>query len=370
MKSRLKNVKTIRKKENVDAILISSVPNIIYLTGYSGFSRFEREAFLLITDQKNFLITDGRYSEAVSGIPDFEILEISDRNFLEKILKSLSKEIAKIGIEEYDLTISEGKKFKQYFKLFPLKELANLRVVKDIDEINKIKMACRIGDEAFSFIIKKLKNGISENEVASLIEIFIRKKNAESSFPPIVAFGKNSSFPHHKTGNEKLKINNIVLLDFGVRVDNYCSDMTRTVFFGKADDKFKKIYNTVLESQQKAIDFLNSSFLNLNSNLKSIKTSEIDKVAREYIIKSGYATIPHSLGHGIGIEVHEAPNLSPKSKDILKEGMVFSIEPGIYLPAGRQGLPGFGGVRIEDLVVLENKGARLLTHSPKEIIEI
>ena len=195
--------------------------------------------------------------------------------------------------------------------------------------------------------------------------MFIKKKGSDPSFSSIVAFGKNSSIPHHKTSDERLKINSIVLLDFGVKLNNYCSDMTRTVFFGKADDKFKKIFNTVLKSQNEAISRITKYYNNTYhySQKGDLKTREIDKIARSYIISQGFPDILHSLGHGIGIEVHEQPRLSPKSKDLLKPGMVFSIEPGIYIP-------GYGGVRIEDLVVLEKSGPRLLTHSPKEIIEI
>ncbi|MBI2031833.1 MAG: aminopeptidase P family protein [Candidatus Levybacteria bacterium] len=359
MKDRLDRLKSIITKNNLDAIVISSVPNIIYLTGYSGFSYFEREAFLIITSRENFLLTDGRYSEAVSKVPGFNLLEISNSNSLDDVLKILSKKIKRIGLEEDDVTLSEGKRFKKYFKLHPAKDLVSLRTVKSEDEIKKIKIACRIGDETFSFILGKIKQGISEKEVAHQVEMFVKEKGADLSFPSIVAFGKNSSIPHYQTGNEKLRINNMVLLDFGVRVDNYCSDMTRTIFFGKADKKIKEIYNTVSTSQQLTIKQLN----NLLIDKKTFEASFIDSIARNHIVKQGFPTIPHSLGHGVGIEVHEPPRLSPRSNEILKNGMVFSIEPGIYLP-------NIGGVRIEDLVFIRDNKIELLTHSPKDLIEI
>lgn len=360
MDTKLKNVKLLLGKKKLDALLISSVANITYLTNYDGFSYFEREAFLLITPKENFLITDGRYSEAVTKIPGFKLLEISNQNLLDDILKSLSKKIKKLGVEESNISLSEGKKLKKYFKLIPLKDLENLRIIKNENEILKIQKACQIGDETFNFILKKMRIGITEKEIAFEIEMFIKKSGADISFPPIVAFGKNSSIPHHKTGNSKLSKNQIVLLDFGVKLNNYCSDMTRTVFFGKADDKFKKIYNTVLKAQKSSIDILYHISI---YDAESSKASDIDNAARTHIIKSGFDSIPHSLGHGIGIDVHEAPRLSPKSKEILKPGMVFSIEPGIYIP-------GYGGVRIEDIVVLKKSGPRLLTHSQKNLIEI
>ncbi len=358
MDNKIKNV--LLHLKNLDAILISSVPNIIYLTGYSGFSYFEREAFLLITQKQNFLITDGRYSEAVSQIPGFEILEVQSGS-LYQTLKRLSSKIKKLGIEEYDLSVGEYKKLKKYFKLKNLEELENLRILKSKNEISKIQKACKIADLAFDFILGKLKTGITEKEIAFELEMFIKKTGSDPSFPPIVAFGKNSSMPHYKTNNEKLITNNIVLLDFGAKFENYCSDMTRTVFFGKADEKFKKIYGTVLDAQKRAAEQLNN--LSINGKWAMVNGKSIDDMARNHIVQSGYPSIPHSLGHGIGIEVHESPRLSPKSKDILKPGMVFSIEPGIYTK-------GFGGVRIEDLFVLEKNNLRPLTHSPKNLIEI
>lgn len=372
MMDKIKKVLEIISNNKLDAVLISSVSNIIYLSNYSGFSYLEREAFLLVLAQPQglkhktpgvygYILTDGRYSEAVSKIPGFELLEISNNNSLDDIFKSLSKNIKKIGIEEDNISLSESKKLKKYFKLIPSKDLGNLRIIKSEDEILKIKKACRIGDEAFNYILKKIKSGITEKELAFELEYFIKKEHADISFPPIIAFGKNSSIPHHQTSDQRLKTNSVVLLDFGVKFENYCSDMTRTVFFGKADDKFKKIYNTVLIAQQKAINYIN--LVGRRHSTYEVNARDIDNVARNHIIKNGFPTIPHSLGHGIGIEVHESPRLSPKSKDILKTGMVFSIEPGIYIP-------NYGGVRIEDLVVLKNKGVRLLTHSPKHLIEI
>ena len=387
MQARISKVFSYANEQSLDAILISSVSNIIYLTSYDGFSYFEREAFLVLTQLQGlkhktpgvygYILTDGRYSEAVSKIPNFNLLEISAKNSLENIFKSLSAKIKKIGIEENDITVSENKKLKKYFKVFSAKNIQDLRVIKDTSEISKIEKACSLGDKAFEFILKKLKTGVSEKEIAFGIESFIRKSGADISFPPIVAFGKNSSMPHHKTGNSKLKPNSIILLDFGVKLDNYCSDMTRTVFFGKADEKFKKIYNTVLESQKLAIKTLTGYSLRSTANNKKLKSvvssrstdsrilkaSDIDSVARQYIISCGYPTIPHSLGHGIGIEVHESPRLSPTSKVDLLPGMVFSLEPGIYIP-------GYGGVRIEDLVTIQKNKLEHLTHSPKNLLEI
>lgn len=386
------------KQNNLDAVLVSSLPNITYLTNYSGFSSEEREAFLFITahpvaqprglthktpEVYGYIITDGRYSEAVhKTIKNFELIERTADFPFEKILKDLAKKhkIKRLGIEENNLTISEYKLLSKHYNNTYHYSVASLRVIKDPDEIKAIEKACELGDKTFKYILKKIKPGVSEKEIAFEIEMFVKKHGADISFPPIVAFGKNSSIPHHQTSDQRLKTKSIILLDFGVKVDNYCSDMTRTVFLGKATDEQKRMYQTILEAQKLAIEHLKQLTSDGGPERRRRNSSEVDQVARDYITSQGYPTIPHSLGHGVGLEVHEAPRLSPNSqpkagqplaeKDLLKLGMVFSLEPGIYLP-------GFGGVRIEDLVVLEKSGLprrkagpRLLTKSKREIIEL
>lgn len=234
-------------------------------------------------------------------------------------------------------------------------------MIKNPSEISNIEKACKLTDKAFNYILNKIRQGISEKELAFKIEFFIKKNGADIAFPSIVAFGKNSAFPHHvPTNNSKLITHNsIILLDFGAKVDNYCSDMTRTVFFGKPTTEQKLMHQTVLEAQKQAIDYLKSSII----NHKSISAKDVDETSRKYIISKGYRTIPHSVGHGIGLEVHEPPHLSPKSKDILKPGMVFTIEPGIYIK-------GSGGVRIEDVIVLKNNGLSFLSKSSRELITL
>jgi Xaa-Pro aminopeptidase len=216
----------------------------------------------------------------------------------------------------------------------------------------------------FDYILNELKIGVTEIEVAKKIEIFMLLHGASISFAPIVAFGKNSSSPHHVASDRKLNKNEIVLLDFGVKLNGYCSDMTRTVFFGKANDEQKEIYQAVSDSQLSAINYFNhqSSIINLQSKIR-IDASELDKVARQQIEVNDFLPFPHSLGHGIGLEVHEKPSLSPNSENELKDGMVFSIEPGIYLPD-------FGGVRIEDLFCVRNGKLEQLTRSSKKLIEL
>ncbi|MBI2032254.1 MAG: aminopeptidase P family protein [Candidatus Levybacteria bacterium] len=349
------------QSKNLDAILVSSVSDITYLSENFRFSDTEREAFLLFTKNQNYFITDKRYSEAVSKkIQDFILINSGAHLFLKKEAKEIfeKNKIKSLGIEVNNVTVYEHLLLRKFTKVKPF-DLSNLRIIKQRNEIRNIKKACRIGDKTFEHILKQLKTGIREKEIEDAIESFIKKRNADISFKPVVAFGKNSSVPHHHSGQTKLTKNMIVLLDFGVKVNNYCSDMTRTVFFGTASEKFRKIYQTVLEAQKKSIDHAKSSL----QKRKIIKGRNLDNKARGYIIAKGFPTIPHSVGHGIGIEVHESPHLSPNSKDIIKPGMVFSIEPGIYIP-------NFGGVRIEDLFFIDNNRIEVLTHSTKQLIEL
>ncbi len=377
MNQKIRKVQEKIAQATVDAALISSITNITYLSDFANFSPDEREAFLLITHDNQYVITDPRYSEEVKKHHNnFTLLEISTKIPLKKLLTTFCKKkgIRKVGFEVDNLTVDEYKKISKIFqKLKPL-DLSNIRAIKTNKELQNIEKACQLGDETFAHSIAILKEGITEKEVSFTIEFFIKKQGADISFKPIVAFGKNSSVPHHQTSNQQLKTNDIILLDFGVKIRNYCSDMTRIVFFGKATNEKKRMYQTVLTAQQKAFDYISSCHSQRREESREIlrhtpqddigiKASEVDKMARDYITSQGYPIIPHSLGHGIGIAVHESPSLSPKSKDVLQAGMIFSIEPGIYIP-------GVGGIRIEDLVILEQNGPRILTKSPRNLTKI
>jgi Xaa-Pro aminopeptidase len=325
----------------------------------------EREGYALLTKHSLYIFASGLNNEAVrKHIANklIKLVTISPRSSLTKkvLLAIVRKEkIKRLGFEKYNLSFAEFERLREDLQvtLVPTEyAVEELRTVKDREEVSAIAKACELGDKAFKHILMKIKLGMTEKELAFELEYFMRKSGADISFPPIVAFGSNSSIPHHVSSNERLTKNSWVLLDFGATVDNYCSDMTRTVFFGKANTKQKRIYETVRESQSRALAAL-------ASHKKSARASRVDSAARDYIMRQGFPTIPHSLGHGIGIEVHELPHVSPKSKSILRPQMVFSVEPGIYIPVR-------GGVRIEDLVVLEPSGPKLLTKSPRVLIEI
>ncbi|HEX8931878.1 MAG TPA: aminopeptidase P family protein [Patescibacteria group bacterium] len=358
----LAHLREIMIQDSLDAILISSLPNIIYLTNFAHFSDLEREAYLLITKNSQYIFTDARYSHAVkTQLKNFQLLEISIQKSFIQHLKQLihDQKIKKMGLEENNLTVAEHKKIISVFKNSLHINLRDLRIKKNPWEIKHLKKSCQIGDQAFTYICKQIKLGMTEKELVFKLETFIRQQGADIAFPTIVAFGKNAAIPHHKSGNEKLTANNFILLDFGVKYENCCSDMTRTIFFGKATNEQKKVYETVLTAQEKAMQ----QYSNLAKQSKPVKAANIDKAARDYIISKGYPSIPHSLGHGIGLQVHEAPSLSPGSKDILANGMVFSIEPGIYLNDNF-------GIRIEDLFAIENNKLIRLTKSPRDLIQI
>ncbi len=355
-------IRQVLKKNKVDAVLISSVAHISYLTDYSNFSTEEREAYLLITKKKNYIFTDGRYSEAVKKqVKDFELVELGRGVSFLELLKGITKEqkIRTVGIEESDLKVSEHKLFTRAISKVKGVDIESLRVIKESWEIRNIEKACWLGDQTFEHILKIITPGIKEVEVAWEMEKFIKSKGGKLSFETIVAFGKNSSVPHHHTGQTKLKGSKgeFILLDFGTKINGYCSDMTRTIFYGTPSEKQKKMHQAVLGAQKEAGEYIKKHITS------RVKASEVDLVAREYIRKQGFPDFSHSLGHGIGLQVHELPHLSPRTNNLLQEGMVFSIEPGIYIP-------GFGGVRIEDLYAIEKGKLKELTKARKSLITL
>lgn len=374
MNHRIKRLKKGFEKAKIDGLLVTNFYNIRYLTGFVGLTPQEREAYVLVTDNQVFLFTDGRYIEQArkmeSGKWKLGVIEIKPREEIVKLLDGfiVKLKIKKLGFEKNDLRFGEYQKLSKKLtkvKLVPTENLVeDLRAQKEPMELKKIEKATRIADKCFNHLLRFLKPGLTEKEVADEIEWFIRKQGAvDISFDPIVASGKNSSLPHNITGNRRLKTKDSILVDFGAKVDGYCSDMTRVVFLGKPTAKQKKIYQTILVAQKKALNALLYYFkvLKWNAN-KKIKARDVDKIARDYLKSKGFELV-HGLGHGVGLSEHEAPRLGPKSRDILKEGMVFSLEPGVYLP-------GKFGIRIEDLVVIKKSGPEILTQSTKRLITI
>lgn len=375
---RLLKLRAILATQNLDGFLVSQPQNVTYLSHLWGLTPEVHEAYLLITPKHPYLFTDGRYIEAAKKLKTgVKCVEIHLHQDVFPTIGSLVKKLKLkcLGFEKSSLTFAEYEALKKSVKqVAPANRLVatgnlveNLRAVKEPREIAAIKMAAKITDLVFTHLLKVIKPGLSEIEIAWEIEKFTHDLGASLAFSPIVASGPNSAIPHHQTGNRKFKPRDLVLLDLGVKVDHYCSDMTRVVFLGKATPEQKKVYQVVLGAQKLAIERLSSLAMKQwnNGTMKSstLKATDIDRIARSFITSHGYPTIPHGLGHGVGLSSHEKPRLGPKSPDILKPGMVFTIEPGIYLPNKF-------GVRIEDLIHLTPTGPQILTQSLKEIIEL
>ena len=365
MKNRVEMISEILNEHSVDAIFLTNPSNIYYLTGIQ-FQTSSHDGYCLVISGKIFVFTNALYIGSLRSKNKITVVEIAGLAHLFTTLTKIVRHnrVEKIGFEKENILHHEFtllKKSLKKTKLIPINNpLASARLHKSTDEVRSIKRACKVLDLAFKHILKYIKLGVSEKELASEIGYFIKKRGADLAFPPIVAFGKNSAIPHHSPTTYKLKPKNIVLLDFGARVNGYCSDITRTVYFGNPSQKIKNIYQTVLDSQLKVLDHMYNKLVYYTSELE---TSSLDKVARNHITKAGYPSIPHSLGHGIGLDIHESPRIGPNSRDVLNEGMVFTIEPGIYLPR-------IGGIRIEDTVLITNKGIEVLTKSPKNLIFI
>ena len=343
----------ILKKKESQAILISNPYNMRYLSGFSG-----GEGYLYISECRQCIIVDARYTLWAKNECDIDVITI-DRDFYHAINMLVSSDAADtILLEGKHLTYMQYKRFEENLSI-NIKclndEVDRLRMIKDEEEIGYIREAEKIGDEAFSYILGELYEGISEKEVAYKLEMYMRTHGAESlSFESIAASGPNSASPHAMPSDRKLKSGDMFTMDFGCVYNGYCSDMTRTVVIGKASEKQKEVYDIVLKAQQHAI----------NNICAGTSGCDADAYARDIIEEAGYADcFGHGLGHGVGLFIHEEPRLSKKSEEILVPGNVVTVEPGIYIP-------GEFGVRIEDIIVIRDSGIENLTFSDKALIEI
>lgn len=360
MESSAKRIKDLRRELNRKELypyFIKDLNNIRYLTGFTG-----TYAFLLLDKKETFFISDSRYSEyaqtLVDGYAEF-ILPGDDLNMtLKGLLKRLNKK--NLFLEEHSLSLSFFNAMKKSLRGVKFKpggsEVNNIRMVKDDGEIALIEKAAKITDKCFSYLKENIIPGMTEWDVAVEIENFYRKNGCRSSsFDSIVASGSGSSMPHYETSMKKIiEKGDVLLIDMGCVYQGYNSDLTRTIFVNSVDKKIEKIYDIVREAQEIAI----------NAVKPGISTGKLDSFARDYITAQGYGEMfGHSLGHGLGVEVHELPAVRKNGDTRLKKKMVITIEPGIYLA-------GSGGVRIEDMVMVTGKKCHLMTQSPKDIIVI
>ena len=350
---RLDNLRAAIDKKGVDGLLISDADNRRYLSGFVGSA-----GYLFVTRDGAVLATDFRYTEqAAEQAPDFRVERISAKlDWLTDLCGEFG--VKKLGFEADDITVSQFERFKQAFSdkgaeatLESTTGLTlELRAVKDQHEIDLLARAIEISDEAFDEVSEEISPGLTEAEVAERVEQAVKGRGAESiSFETIVAAGPNAARPHHRAGDTVIRAGQTIVIDMGARYQGYCSDLTRTIVLGDADDKTRRVYDIILSAQLAAIELVEAGMTG----------SETDMLARKVIQETGHGDdFGHSLGHGVGLQVHEIPGVGPTSKGELKDGMVFTIEPGIYLP-------GWGGVRIEDIVVLEQGKARVMSKARK-----
>ncbi|MBE5935968.1 MAG: aminopeptidase P family protein [Lachnospiraceae bacterium] len=350
---------SILDEKGLDAIIISDRYNMRYVSGYKGDT-----GMLVLFRDKRYVLTDFRYifmAMADTKDRDYEVVDIAKQKGYTASINSILNEhkCTKIGFENTAVSYMQYKSFSKDLAGKELIELGDtvtkLRVIKDADELECIKMAESIGDKAFTEILNFIKPGVTEMQVAAHLEYTMKMNGAEAlSFDTIVASGINSSMPHAMVSDKKIENGDFVTMDFGCVYRGYCSDMTRTIVVGKASDKQKHVYNTVLQAQLAALDFIKAG----------VKGKEVDAVARKIIDDAGYkGCFGHGLGHSVGLEIHESPNFNPSEESIILANTIETVEPGVYIKD-------FGGVRIEDLVVVTKEGHINYTKSPKELIEL
>lgn len=345
----------ILRQYAIDGLLISNGYNMRYLSGFSGAT-----GYLFITESRKVILTDFRYTiQAEAESNGYEVFEI-DGSYEEAINLLIKEENVDIlGFEGQDTLFFNYERLKEKLllkRLVAIKdEITLLRAVKEPWELERIAQAERIGDLAFEKVLSDIKPGMTELEVAALIEYYLKSNGAENlSFSTIVASGINSSMPHAMPSNKKIENGDFLTMDFGCIYKGYCSDMTRTIVVGKASVEQKRIYQLVLDAQMAALEFIKAGYMGC----------EIDSVARKIIYDAGYeGCFGHGLGHSVGLYIHEDPRLSPKDQKIIQPNMTVTVEPGIYIKD-------FGGVRIEDLVCVTEAGAVNYTHSDKNLIEL
>jgi Xaa-Pro aminopeptidase len=346
-------------------LLITNKSNITYLSGFTGSA-----GFMLVTKSSKYLFTDFRYIKRAKNTlkRDIKVIDSTKMWKNQDILKENWHRILKkhriktLGIEESNLTIAQFKKFKKISRGFKLKfkdisgKIESLREIKSPQEIKLIKESQRINEKTFIAIKKIVRQYVAKNKALTEIDLvwkikeFAHQYGSENiSFEPIVAFGQNSAIPHHLSGKTKLKKNDLILIDMGVKYKGYCSDMTRIIFPTPPTQRQKEIYNLVLKAQETAIKGIKDG----------ITGKEADKLARDLIEKAGYGeNYGHAGGHGIGLDIHESPALSKHYKKPLQKNSIITVEPGIYLE-------GEFGIRIEDMIIVTKTGNKNLTKMEK-----
>jgi Xaa-Pro aminopeptidase len=354
--SQLEQLRESMSANGLPALLLTDIANVAWLTGFTGSA-----GRVLVTADQALFLTDSRYTiqaqEQVTTMPSVSYSNpIDGDDFLAE--NALRLGIGKLGFEASTLPFATYEKIKRKLgevEFIPAPDLlSKLRMVKTPDEVKKIRVACKLADATFDYMVGRVQPGRSEVDLNLELEFFIRRNGAELAFPPIVVSGLRSARPHGVASEKLLADGDFLTMDFGAQIDGYNSDITRTVVVGAATDRHKEVYAQVLKAQLASLDALRAG--------RAAK--EVDAIARKILDEKDLAKyFGHGLGHGLGRVVHDAGRLSPSSEDQLEVGQVWTIEPGVYIE-------GFGGVRIEDDVVLTQEGIEILTHSTKELLEL
>ncbi len=342
--------------EGLDALLVTHLPNIRYLTGFSGSA-----AVLLVREDTTVLITDFRYAEqAPAEVGAAATVEIDQRSVWERLGRVLAaRPTGRIGIESHSLTVRDAERLSGLTRtaVAPTTDLVErLRAMKSPEEVAAIRSAAGVAQDALAEVLPGIRVGQTEVEIGALLEGALRRRGSEwHPFPTIVASGARSALPHARTSQKAVAAGDLLLLDFGAQVDGYCADLTRTVVVGaRADDRQRTVHELVQTAQRRAIEHLRPG----------MPAREADALARDVITSRGFGdAFGHSLGHGLGLEVHEAPRLAPTSEAPLPPHAVVTVEPGVYFP-------GWGGIRLEDDVYLGPAGTERLSDGRTELLEL
>jgi Xaa-Pro aminopeptidase len=350
---RLQEVRRHLERAGLNALVVSHLPHVRYLTGFTGSN-----GLCIISRRTQYFLTDNRYRDQAKDEVAGFVIRIARASLLEAAQKEgFLRATWRVGFEADYLTVSSFRDLKHHSPKLSLvatrSVVEGIAAVKDAGEIEAIRRAAAITDKVFKRIAGMVKPGVTEMDVAAEISYWHRKLGADAdAFEPIVASGIRGALPHARPTMKKIRRGELVTIDLGCRVNGYHSDLTRTVAVGRPRSKARTIYRIVLEAQRLAIEAAHAG----------VKNRDLDRIARRHIRRSGFGRyFSHSLGHGLGIEIHEPLRLSATSKDTLRVGNVVTIEPGIYIP-------GFGGVRIEDDVAIRDNDCDVLNRAPKELI--
>lgn len=354
-KDRLIGLREYLREQELDGVVVSKLENLHYFSGFTG-----DDSMLVIGMNTAQLVTDFRYVEqAAREAPDFKVKK-QEKGLLKRVAEVINEDgLSRVGFEGGSLCYDWHRKIAGQLHDVDFTHsvsLDSLRQVKSQEELACIRRAMEIGDEAFEYILTYIRPGISELDVAAALENCMRQKGSRRpSFDTIVASGKRGSLPHGTATEKLINVGEFVTMDYGAVYKGYHSDMTRTVCMGRADEKQRHVYSTVLKAQELGVSLVQPG----------ASGKEVDRLVRQQIAEAGYGRyFGHGLGHSVGLEIHEEPRLSPSSTcEALAENMLVTVEPGIYIPD-------WGGVRIEDTVVVKEGGCEILTHSPKELIEL